>query len=261
MVASPDSHIRSALSLLRLARTSDEAIGVAVSFGKDSLAVLDLCCRVFRRVEAYYLYRIRDLDIVERWRKEVLNRHGVDVRMYPHFDLCRSYRNAVLMPHWRGIEKTPRVKMRDIDDQFREDAKVEWIAYGWRHNDSYSRALVMKQCAGCDFKARRVFPLRAWSRNDVYAYLDARGIPRPSTFGRKEQGGLDFHPEALRELKEKFPSDYERYLRDFPFAYLQLDFAAQVRQKTELASLGQPGLADANRTAPRRRGRPTRGAE
>jgi 3'-phosphoadenosine 5'-phosphosulfate sulfotransferase (PAPS reductase)/FAD synthetase len=112
--------------------------------------------------------------------------------------------------------------MGDIETAFRADAEVEWIAYGWRRNDSFSRALIMRQCGGYDAKAKRVFPLRAWRRQDVYAYLDERGIPRPDSLGRKEQGGLDFHPGALAALKEHYPDDYERFLRDFPFVGLQL---------------------------------------
>jgi 3'-phosphoadenosine 5'-phosphosulfate sulfotransferase (PAPS reductase)/FAD synthetase len=208
----------SALNLLRLARQRASAIGVAVSFGKDSLATLDLACRVFPRVEAYYLYRVAGLAIVNEWAAQVKARHGVDVRMYPHYDLSRCYRNAVLQPHWQGLDAAPSVKMADIETAFRKDADVEWIAYGWRRNDSFSRALIMKKCAGFDPGSRRIFPLRSWRRQDVYAYLDLRGIPRPPKLGRKEQGGLDFHPEALAGLSAQ---DWAKWERDFPFSGMQ----------------------------------------
>ena len=45
-------HIASALNLLKCVRQSADAIGVAVSFGKDSLVTLDLCSRIFKRIEA-----------------------------------------------------------------------------------------------------------------------------------------------------------------------------------------------------------------
>lgn len=209
----------SALNLLRLARHRTDAIGVAVSFGKDSLATLDLACRVFTRVEAYYLYRVAGLAIVDQWAAQVRERHGVTVRMYPHFDLARCYRNAVLQPHWKDLDKTPAVKMADIETVFRKEASVQWIAYGWRRNDSFSRALIMRKCAGYDPGTHRVFPLRSWRRQDVYSYLDQRGIPRPPKLGRAEQGGLDFHPEALAGLS---PEDWAKWERDFPFSAMQL---------------------------------------
>lgn len=98
-----DSHLRSAANLLSIVRRDTDTIGVALSFGKDSLATLDLCTRMFRRVEAYYLYRVRGLRVVSEWAEEVRRRYGIAVRMYPHFDLVRCYRAALLQPHWRGL--------------------------------------------------------------------------------------------------------------------------------------------------------------
>jgi len=212
----------SAMNLLRLVRSSHEAIGVAVSFGKDSLVVLDLCCRMFGRVEAFYMYRVRGLKIVRNWADDVWQRYRVKVWMVPHFDLSRCYRNAVLQPHWDGLHKAPRITMRDVETYFRARAGVEWLAYGWRRNDSFSRAVIMKQCGGYDPDSRRVFPLRRWRRDDVVGYLADHGIEVPDGLGRKEQGGLDFHPGAISALRRGHPEDYERVVRDFPFAEMQL---------------------------------------
>jgi len=211
-----------ALNLLSIIRQETDVIGVAVSFGKDSLATLDLCCRMFSRVEAYYLYRVRGLRAVEEWAKQVRDRHGVRVRMYPHFDLVRLYRHAILQPHWRGLDQTPRITMQDIEICFRREAQVEWIAYGWRRNDSFSRALIMRRYRGVDWSGRRIFPLRVFRRRDVYGYLASRGIARPPMLGRKEQGGLDFMPAAVSWLKNNYPDDWQRWEIDFPFSSVQL---------------------------------------
>lgn len=251
-------HIASSVNLLRLIRQETDAIGVAVSFGKDSLAVLDLCCAIFKRVEGYYLFRVRGMTIVDEWSEAVRRRYGVEVRMYPHFDLSRCYRNAVLQPHWVGLEKTPKINMRDIDAHFRNEADVSWVAYGWRRNDSFSRALIMKKCAGYDPSGRRVFPLRSWRRKDVYDYLAERQIPLPPGLGRKEQGGLDFHSGALQTLKDQRPDDWARWLQDFPFSGLQLAAKTEtVDLDTEQAASNSLETPAANRTAPRRTGRPT----
>lgn len=224
MSAAPRSilHVRSARNLLGIIASRTDAIGVACSFGKDSFSVLDLCHQFFRRVEAYYLFRVPQLDVVEEWRAFVRKRWGVNVRPYPHFDLSRIYRHSVFKPAHRGHEKTPRINMADIETAFRSDAKVEWIAYGWRRNDSFSRALIMKKCAGLDEKARRIFPIRSWTRAQVYAYLDSEKIPRPDSLGRKEQAGLDFHPAALAFLRDNYPDDWKKWLAAFPFSESQL---------------------------------------
>lgn len=252
-------HITSAVSLLKLVRQETNAIGVAVSFGKDSLATLDLCCRLFDRVEGYYLFRVRGMEIVDEWAETVKRRHGVVVRMYPHFDLSRCYKHAVLQPHWQGLERTPRIKLTDIERKFRVDAGVEWVALGWRRNDSLSRALIMKQCGGYDPKSRRVFPLRSWRRQDVFDYLKSRNIPLPESLGRKEQGGLDFHSGALSHLREDRPEDWQRWTTDFPFSELQLagqtdptgretEQVAPVLPETKAASKKAPRQTDRRRT-------------
>ena len=103
------------LSLLRLVRQETDAIGVAVSFGKDSLVTLDLCCRVFPRVEAYYLYRVAGMRVVREWTDATYRRFGVVVRSYPHFDLVRNFRHGVLMPHWPRVREVPTVTMLDVE--------------------------------------------------------------------------------------------------------------------------------------------------
>lgn len=214
--------LKSARNVLGIVRQRMSAIGVALSFGKDSMATLDLCAEIFPRVEAFYLFRVSGLLTVQKWADAVKERYDVSVRMYPHFDLSRCYRNALLSPHWKGIEKCPRISMAEIEAHFRAGAKVSMIAYGWRRSDSLSRALIMKACGGLCFKSGRVFPLRTWKRADVLEYLEEKKIPKPEGLGRKEQGGLDFHPEAIRFLKENCPEDYRRWLTSFPFSDMQL---------------------------------------
>lgn len=199
------------------------------------MATLDLCCEMFDRVEGYYLFRVRGLDVVSRWAEAVKSRYGVVVRMFPHFDLSRCYRNAVLQPHWNGTGRCARVEMTDIENAFRQEARVDWIAYGWRRNDSFSRALILKANGGLDLKTRRVFPLRSWTRKEVLAYLAERSIPLPEDLGRKDQGGLDFHPGALEWLRKESPADYARWLRDFPFS----ETRARPELRKDRASRGQ----------------------
>lgn len=217
-----DTLVRSGANLLRLVREQTDSIGVAVSFGKDSLATLELACAIFPRVEGYYLYRVANMRIVSEWCDAAKKRWGVNVRQYPHFDLSRLYRNSIYQPHWKAARSTPRIKMTDIENAFRHDADVDWLAMGWRRNDSLSRALILKANGGIDFNARRVYPIRTWRGADVYSFLDSRRIPRPETFGRKDQGGLDFHPQALKFLRDNYPDDWSKWCQAFPFCEQQL---------------------------------------
>lgn len=215
-------HINSAYNILSLVRQETDKVGVALSFGKDSLTVLDLCCKVFSKVEAFYLYRVAGLRVVKKWRDWVKRRYNVTVRMYPHWDLSRCYKYAVLQPHWDECRNVPSLKMRDIEEYFRGETGVEWIAYGWRRNDSISRALIFKKIRGYDPRSRRFFPIWNWKRSQVLQYIAENKIMRPESLGRRDMGGLDFHPEALRFLRDNYPDDWQKWLRDFPFSGVQL---------------------------------------
>jgi len=232
--------IASALNLLNIIRQETDRIGVAMSFGKDSLTTLDLCSQIFpaKNIKAFYLYRVEGLIVIERWRKYVEKRWGVETIMLPHFDLSRIYRNAVLMPNWKGLEETPRITMRMIEDYFRKIMNLTWIAYGWRRNDSINRAVIMKRWAGFDYENFRVFPIWLWKRREVYSYLEAKEIMIPPKLGREEQGGFDFHPGALRYLKEHSPGDWRKWLRDFPYSEVMLLHAGW-RKRRRSSRLGE----------------------
>jgi len=217
------SKINTATETLRIIREIVPEIGVAFSGGKDSFATLDLCSKYFRRVEAYYLFRVRGLRCISELCNFVKQRWGITVRHYPHWDLRRCYKNAVLRQHIasREIKKTLGYDWNIVEDRFRADAQVRWIAYGWRRNDSFSRALILKRNSGIDFQTNRVFPIFAFTRAEVLKYLQRALIPTPPSFGRVDQGGVDFHPATLAFLKNQYPDDYEKLVREFPFAPIQ----------------------------------------
>jgi 3'-phosphoadenosine 5'-phosphosulfate sulfotransferase (PAPS reductase)/FAD synthetase len=216
------THEFSALNILNVVRQQTDRIGIGISFGKDSLTTLDLCSKVFDNLHGYYLYRVENLRIIREWQKFTESRWPIKIHMYPHFDLSRCYSNAVLRPHSDQSANVPRITLVDIENYFKTQTGCIWMALGWRRNDSFSRALIMKQTGGYDPKNTRVFPLRAFTRRHVLEYLKENNIPLPPGLGRKEQGGLDFHPEALRTLKEQYPDDYAKWLTDFPFSDMQL---------------------------------------
>jgi hypothetical protein len=130
--------VASAKNLLSVVRAQTDRIGVAFSAGKDSLAVLDLVCEAFSFVSAFYLYQVPGLTPIETEILRAEKRYGIKVVRYPHFDLYRCFRHAVLQPHWSGLDRVPKIGFTEIEDAFREDTGVEWIAYGWRRNDSPS---------------------------------------------------------------------------------------------------------------------------
>jgi 3'-phosphoadenosine 5'-phosphosulfate sulfotransferase (PAPS reductase)/FAD synthetase len=211
-----------AKNLLQCVREQTDSIGVAFSGGKDSHVVIDLCASMFKRIEAYYMYRVPNLQMIQSLCERIKRQYEIDVQHYPHFDLVRCFKNAVFQPHWEAVKTIPSVKMKDIEDHFRKERGVDWIVYGWRASDSRSRAIILSRTKGIDFKGRRVFPLRRWKRRDVLTYLRHMKIPIPPALGREEQGGVDMHREVIKYLKEFWPEDLKKFLEVFPYAEAQL---------------------------------------
>jgi phosphoadenosine phosphosulfate reductase len=211
--------ISDCLELLRCVRQQTDAIGVAFSAGKDSLATLDLICSsgLFKRVEAFYLYRVEALKPIERIIRLCERRYGIEIRRLPHYDLARLFRRAVLMPHWAGLDRIPPLSFAEIENVFRTLAKVEWVAYGWRVSDSIARLRILRGNRGLWPEVKRVFPIWQWKRDNVHAYLAARRLPLPPTFGRQEQGGADLHPCVLEYLDEHDPEGAQKLREVFPW--------------------------------------------
>lgn len=195
---------------------------MAFSAGKDSHVIIDLCAQIFGRVEAFYMYRVPNLQMIQSLCDRIKFRYGIKVQHYPHFDLSRCFKNAVFQPHWIGLEKVPTLKMIDVENHFRKERNVDWIAYGWRASDSRSRSIILSRTKGIDFNSQRVFPLRRWRRRDVLVYLHHVGIPLPPSLGRKEQGGVDLHRDVVLYLKTYYPKDLKKFLEVFPYAEAQL---------------------------------------
>jgi phosphoadenosine phosphosulfate reductase len=224
--------LESARTILSFVRGQTDAVGVAYSAGKDSEVVLDLAKRFgFARIEAYHAYKVPDLKIVREFVRRAERRYGIEVRLYPWFTLSKMFRGALLMPHRAALARLPLVGQVEIEDRFRAEASISWILMGWRSSDSLSRAMILRQNGGIDEKHRRAFPLHRWRRGEVFSYLKVRRIPIPESFGRREQGGLDLHRDAVSILRKYYPEDYRRYLEVFPYAKIYEIDAARDNEK------------------------------
>lgn len=220
--------VEAAENILKIIRGHTDHLGLAFSAGKDSHVVADLASKIFPQVTGFYLFRIEGLKVIERLCLRAKRLWNMDVIHYPHFDLSRCYGNAILQPHWTALDEVPVIKFKDVEMRFRSETGIEWIAYGWRRSDSLSRALILVHNGGIDWENKRVYPIARWSRQDVLSYLRMKKIPRPPTFGRAEQGGVDFHPLAMAWIKENYPDDFEKIRKDFPYVEAQIIEAQRI---------------------------------
>lgn len=73
------------IDALRKIADQHESVIVSYSDGKDSRVVMDLCVRLFRRVEAFFMYFVPGLECEQIGIAQAERRWGVKIRQYPDF--------------------------------------------------------------------------------------------------------------------------------------------------------------------------------
>lgn len=201
------------LAALTSAASRDGAVLVGYSGGKDSLATIDLCSRTFARVEAFFMYLVPGLACVEEALDYGRRRWGVTIRQYPHWVVGNIVRNGVYCnSHWANLG-LPEWKLHDIYDLAAAESGCRIVATGAKRTDSLWRRRQMGTWARDDM----LTPLASWNKFDVLGYLQARGIPNPSSSGRNATG-VDLSTPALLWLHDEHPEDFRKVCEAFPFA-------------------------------------------
>lgn len=198
-----------------LSKLTREVI-VGVSGGKDSVATLDLCVAAGLTVHCYAMYNVPDLSFQTAYRDYLSERYGVSFWVIPH--PMRAYR-LNLGEYCAPNPDLPVHEFRDVWEAARKHFKCRWIATGEKKNDSLERRAQLSSWGAVQPARSRGFPLAEWSDKMVFAHLEKRGIklaPDYEMFGSSLASPLD--PKFLGPIKEKYPEDYERIVRDFPLA-------------------------------------------
>ena len=206
------------LPVLQRVRALTDGVIVALSTGKDSLAVLDLAARNFTRVVPFFMYRVKGLEFQERALRMVERRYGFEVLRLPHWALSRMYRTAAFAPHGAIREDVPRLSLGDVERTVREKTGLVWIFSGEKTSDSLVRNAMLKRAGGMDESTRRAWPIWDWKDATVFGYLRQRGIPLPPEYRAGARHGIsDLTGPELVRIKREYPDDYARILAAFPF--------------------------------------------
>lgn len=207
------SVVQETLGALERARSAHDAVVVAYSDGKDSRAVLDLCVRTFKRVEAFFMYLVPGLECVDQGLEWARRTYGIQIRQYPHWLLTKLLKQGTYCNATTKTDALPDWKLRDIYSLAAADAKCRIIATGAKRSDSRWRKWNLAQARYEDV----LYPIVGWSKLDVLAYLKARKIPVPESSGRSATG-IDLSTPSLLWLHDTFPEDFRRLCDVFPFA-------------------------------------------
>lgn len=199
---------------------SDTPLLVSYSGGKDSLVVMDQCVSAGRKVEAFMLTFLPDMDCFRFWADYAWARWRVRPRMHQDPAAIRLMRRGVFR---HAPLKVPAVTVRDIETCVRDETGIEWIGYGYKRVDCIDRACMLKTWPNGIHEGWKKFaPIADWKHGDVFSYLRRKRIEIPNAV-RFQMSGVGVGAEALRTLRENWPADYRRVMEVFPLAEAQAD--------------------------------------
>jgi len=211
------------LKILREARRKSDAVLVSFSGGRDSLVVMDLCLRVFARVEAFFMQVVPGLETVEGPAIEAAAKFGVKLHLVPHWIAFRLKRYGVYCFDPIERDEWPDIKIRDIYALMIEETGIPIVATGAKRVDSIWRKRYLDSTKGW---TEVVNPIVGWSKHEVAAYLTSHKIPLPKgSTGKNElgaeeakaAGGIDLSKGAVCLLYDRSPEDYAILEAEFPF--------------------------------------------
>lgn len=207
---------REALDMLRAKAAEHDEICVGFTGGKDSLVCLDLCCRTFKRVRAFYMQFIPGLASDAAKLAVSKERWGVSTMLVPHWKLFHFLRSGIYCDVPHGREKLRRLEAHELYLMACEGMDKPLVVIGAKKSDSMWRRRTFRAKFSREWM---LAPLADWTKKDVLSYLDRRGIPLPEIeAGGFQQSGLDLStPEVLR-LHDNHPDDYAKLLEWFPYA-------------------------------------------
>lgn len=211
------SALNETLRILNEAREKHSDVLVAFSGGKDSLCVIDLCRRTFKRVVGFFMFMVPGLEVCEQQIEYAEKRWGVPIVQYPHFTLVQYLKYGAFMPPSHEFDDLPNIGLFDIYEAVRRDTGIPLIATGMKKADGSGRRTMLRATAGKADWADVIHPCVEWNKFDVLAYLRSHDIPVPDDYGGVSAGIGLLTPDVLW-LHDNHPKDFEKLLNYFPYA-------------------------------------------
>ena len=197
-----------------MAKMTDEVI-VGFSGGKESVVVLDLCIRHFKRVVPFFMYYIPGVSFQEKTLRWYEDKYGIEIVRLPHFELSEMLRYGTL----RNEDLTvPIISINDIYQWMRDSYGIRWIAAGERSADSVIRGAMIKHSGSIDANRGRFYPVAWWTKQEILDYIRIKKLYLGIDSRSMGASFTGVNTESFLFLKEHFPSDYQKMLRIFPLA-------------------------------------------
>ena len=191
--------------------------------GKDSIVLLDLCYKKFKRVIVVFMYLVKDLEHVMRYYNYAKAKYpNIEFVQVPHYALFNYIKTGYM-----GIKQNTKQRqwtLSDITDKLREKIGVEWACYGFKQSDSLNRRLMLRSYTdgkeAINWKTKKFYPLSTYKNKEIMDFILDHRLKNPEVCGtNKQSSGVDIEDiEYQNYLKELFPEDLEKIYKVFPMA-------------------------------------------
>lgn len=209
--------MQNALAAIAEVRKKSSSAVVFVSFGKDSLALLDLVYPRFERVVCVFMYFVEGLEHIDRYLRYCKSRYpNAEWMQVEHWNLSYIRRAGLY------CEPHPEERLRrlaDVCKEVRAATGIDWVFLGMKKADSLNRRLMLMQYEkehythnGC------AYPLAEMTNGEILAYVRSAKLPSPVIYGKGSSGGVGFNAPCFLWLKEHCPQDLERIYSAFPLS-------------------------------------------
>lgn len=205
----------------------DSQVCIGVSGGKDSIVTLALCRSRFASVRGYFLYTIPGLSFQENFLCHLEKLYDCPIDRLPNPHLTSHFKSSTFRHPTARNRKVRHISIRDIENHLRsKHGTFQYVAVGEKGSDSMERQAMIRKCGGIDHARKRIYPLSFWNDSMVYSYIRQQRLPMPvdyhllnQTADRKlrDRSFVPFASDQLLVIRERYPDDYDRIMRFFPF--------------------------------------------
>lgn len=215
---------------------------LAFSRGKDALgAWLALRDSGFE-VIPYHMDLFPGLEFIEESIAYYERFFGVRIHRYPHPSFYRQLESMMFQTPDR-VTTINRMKFRrgldyeHVTNDVRTQHKADdaWVSTGVRATDSPTRMMAVRKYGPLNYSRMSMMAIYDWKSAQLLEALKRSGAKLPIDYriwGRTLDG-VDYR--FLSGLKAHFPGDYERALKWFPLAELELKRREWAAQKGRVA--------------------------
>ena len=215
--------MKGALEIIKYAREqTDEIILFHSANGKDSIVLLDLLTKYFKKVVPVYMYIVPNLDFANKYIAWSQRKYGVQFIQTPHFAVYSYIRTGFM-----GMKQDKNQRLHtlsDIDKYVKEKTGIQWSCYGMKQNDSLNRRLMLRtyEKEGICLQTKKIYPLTHWSNKDCINYIKGHDLMQNelTLYGARGQstGMAVNNLPYLLFSRENYPNDYKRIIEVYPLA-------------------------------------------